>query len=116
MKFQQQQETRSHSYKVPVDGVASLDFDPYAAAVLRDPYPYYEMMRDAGPIVWLERYGVYAVARYDSVRNVLTDPETYCSSAGVGLTNFHRASFWKSIRLNTQKPEPSSRVFSPHAL
>ncbi len=76
MKFQQQQETRSHSYKVPVDGVASLDFDPYAAAVLRDPYPYYEMMRDAGPIVWLERYGVYAVARYDSVRNVLTDPET----------------------------------------
>ncbi|MEX5516844.1 cytochrome P450 [Pseudophaeobacter sp. 1A09344] len=124
MKFQQQQETRSHSYKVPVDGVASLDFDPYAAAVLRDPYPYYEMMRDAGPIVWLERYGVYAVARYDSVRNVLTDPETYCSSAGVGLTNFHTEEPWRqpSIILEVDPPEHTktravfTRILSPRAL
>lgn len=59
MKFQQQPESRSHSYPVPVEGVTSLDFDPYASEVLRDPYPHYEMMREAGPIVWLEKYGVY---------------------------------------------------------
>ena len=47
MKFQQQPESRPHSYPVPVEGVTSLDFDPYASEVLRDPYPHYEMMREA---------------------------------------------------------------------
>ena len=124
MKFQQQPESRSQSYPVPVEGVASLDFDPYASEVLRDPYPHYEMMREAGPIVWLEKYGVYAVTRYDSVRKVLTDPETYCSSAGVGLTNFHTEEPWRqpSIILEVDPPEHTktravfTRILSPRAL
>mgnify|MGYP003151855625 CR=1 FL=1 len=42
------------------DAVPVTDFDPYAEEVLIDPYPYYEQLREAGPVVLLERYGAYA--------------------------------------------------------
>jgi cytochrome P450 len=38
-------------------------------------------------VVWLEAHGVYAVARYEDVRVVLADPETFCSGQGVGLND-----------------------------
>ena len=41
-------------------------------------------------VVWLERYGVWAMARYAEVHTALRDWETFCSSAGVGLSDFRR--------------------------
>ncbi|MDX3895939.1 cytochrome P450 [Pusillimonas sp.] len=82
------------------------DFDPYAEEVLADPYPHYEKLRELGPVVYLELYGVYAIARHDEVREVLSDPATYCSSAGVGLPNFHTEKPWRkpSIILEADPP------------
>jgi len=37
--------------------------DPFCPAFLSDPYPFHEQLREAGPAVWLERYGVWAMAR-----------------------------------------------------
>ena len=39
-----------------------LDIDPFSAAFLADPYPDHARMRDAGPVVRLTRYGIYAMA------------------------------------------------------
>lgn len=82
------------------------DFDPYDEAVLADPYPHYEQLRELGPVVYLQRYGAYAVARHDQVREVLSDPATYCSGAGVGLSNFHTETPWRkpSIILEADPP------------
>ena len=44
-------------------------------------------LRDLGPVVWLEAHDVYAVTRYEDVRAVLTDAETFCSGQGVGLND-----------------------------
>jgi hypothetical protein len=44
--------------------VASLDVDPYSPEWLRNPYPFHEVLRDAGPVVRLAKYGVWALARY----------------------------------------------------
>ena len=41
-------------------------------------------------MVWLERYGVWAMARHEQVHAVLGDWETFCSSAGVGLSDFRK--------------------------
>ena len=49
----------------------SLDVDPYAPEALRDPYPLYERMREAGPVVFLSRYGVWGFARYEQVKATL---------------------------------------------
>jgi hypothetical protein len=75
------------------------DFDPYAEDVLDNPYPHYEAMRELGPIVYLQRYGVYAIARHTEIDAVLRDHVTYCSSAGVGLANFHTEEPWRKPSL-----------------
>jgi cytochrome P450 len=45
----------------------------------RDPYPFYATMRRDHPIVFDDRTGFWAVYRYDDVRHVVTDHETFSS-------------------------------------
>ena len=84
----------------------STDFDPYADEVLDDPYPHYEMLRELGPVFYLNRYQAYGIARHAEIDPVLRDPVTFCSSAGVGLANFHTTSPWRkpSIILEADPP------------
>jgi hypothetical protein len=67
--------------------VPQLDVDHYAEDVLADPYPLYAELREAGPVVWLTRYGIYTVARYEEVRTVLGDWQTFTTNRGFGLTD-----------------------------
>jgi 4-methoxybenzoate monooxygenase (O-demethylating) len=39
------------------------DIDPFSLEVLRDPYPTHRLLREAGPVVRLERSGIWATAR-----------------------------------------------------
>jgi hypothetical protein len=84
----------------------SLDVDPYSEEWLRDPYPFHEILREAGPVVRLERYGVWALARYEHVRSTLNRWEVFCSSAGVGLADFTKERPWRtpSLLLETDPP------------
>ncbi len=108
----------------PAPNVPVIDFDIYSDEVLTNPYGYYEQLREAGPLVWLSQYQVYAAARHEPVTKVLTDPQVYCSSGGVGLTNFHTEKPWRvpSIILEADPPEHSRtrkifvRILSPRAL
>ncbi|HLH25934.1 MAG TPA: cytochrome P450 [Chloroflexota bacterium] len=45
----------------------------------RDPYPFYAMMRRDHPVAYDERTGFWAVYRYDDVRHVITDHDTFSS-------------------------------------
>jgi hypothetical protein len=69
--------------------------DPFSREFLRDPYPHHARLREAGPVVWLEQYGIWAMARHQEVRDALTDWQTYCSSAGVGLSDFRKEPPWR---------------------
>ncbi|WP_051938953.1 cytochrome P450 [Phaeacidiphilus oryzae] len=70
--------------------VPASDVDPFAPEVLADPYPMYTSLREAGPLVWLERYGVWASARYATVRAAVLDHDTFSSATGVGLADLSR--------------------------
>src|SRR5262249_59573704 len=70
--------------------VPHLDFDPFSIEFFADPFPTHEKLREAGPLVYLDKYGVYGVARYQQVHAVLNDPVTFCSSRGVGLSDLAR--------------------------
>ncbi|WP_199258018.1 cytochrome P450 [Paracoccus binzhouensis] len=95
--------------------------DPFSTDFFDDPYPEHEKLREAGPVVWLERYGVHAVARHAEVHRVLNDWATFCSSRGVGLQDFSRETPWRqpSLVLETDPPEHDrarkvlARVLSP---
>ena len=86
--------------------VPHLDFDPFSIEFFADPFPTHEKMREAGPVVYLDKYGVYGVARHAVVHAVLNDPQTFCSSRGVGLSDFANEKAWRpqSIILEADPP------------
>ena len=98
--------------------------DPFSQAFLSDPYPHHEAMREAGSVVWLEHYGIWAMARHQEVRDALTDWQTYCSGAGVGLSDFRKEPPWRppSIILEADPPLHTrtravlTRILSPAAI
>ncbi|WP_068148327.1 hypothetical protein [Rhodococcoides corynebacterioides] len=57
------------------------DADPYDLEILADPSTFHRHLRETGPVVYLERYGVYAMGRFDHVSAALTDWQSYQSGA-----------------------------------
>lgn len=91
----------------PASGVPVLDIDPFGHAELTDPEATEAAVRAAGPVAYLPRYGIYAMARYAQVHAALRDWQTYRSGAGVGLSNFRVEKPWRprSVLLETDPPE-----------
>src|ERR1700710_706649 len=98
--------------------------DPFSRDFLLNPYPHHQALREAGPVVWLEQYGIWTMARHEQVRDALTDHQTYCSSAGVGLSDFRKEPPWRppSIILEADPPLHTrtravlTRILSPAAI
>jgi len=91
----------------PGHAVPVLDLDPYADDVLADPTAFHTSLREAGPVAWLSRYGVYAAGGYDEVRAGLSNPQDLVSSAGVGLTDLRRASTFRTPSLLIEADPPA---------
>lgn len=100
------------------------DLDPFAEDFLADPFAAHAALRDAGPVVRLERHGLWAVARHREVTAVLADYGTFCSGRGVGLQDFARETPWRprSLILEADPPQHGrargvlARVLAPAAL
>ena len=59
------------------------DYDPYDDAVLGNPYHGYDVLREMGPAVWLDKHGMFALTRYASVKQALSDDKNFPSRYGV---------------------------------
>lgn len=55
--------------------------DLFADEVVLDPYPVYAELREQGPVVHLQKNDVYALTRYDVVRDALADWESFSSTS-----------------------------------
>jgi cytochrome P450 len=66
-----------------MESIPSSDIDLYTEQARIDPYPIYARLRDLGPVVYLTRYDMYALPRYDEVRAASTDWRTFSSARGV---------------------------------
>lgn len=84
----------------------ALDVDPFSDAVLRDPYAFHEELREAAPVVRLESLGVWALGRYAEVSATLNDWKGFCSSAGVGLSDFRKEKPWRQPSLLIEADPP----------
>jgi 4-methoxybenzoate monooxygenase (O-demethylating) len=84
-----------------------LDVDPFSIEFFDDPYPTHELLREAGPLVYLDKWKVYGVARYAEVHAVLNDPATFCSSRGVGLSDFAKEKPWRPPSLILEADPPA---------
>jgi cytochrome P450 len=109
---------------VTASSVPVLIEDPFGDEILTDPGPFHETLREAGPVVRLETYGVWAMGRYAEVHAALTDWQDFQSAAGVGLSNFTKEKPWRppSLLLEADPPRHDAprhvlaAVLSPRAL
>ncbi len=62
-----------------------MEFDPYSETYFNDPTEVYRWMRDEAPVYFSERYGFWALTRYDDVLRAHLDWQTLSNAyRGVG--------------------------------
>ena len=68
-------------------GTSAVDvyYDPYDFAIDDDPYPVWKRLRDEAPLYYNEKYGFYALSRYEDVARELHNWETYRSGHGTTM-------------------------------
>ncbi len=106
------------------EGVPVITADPFSLENLTSPHDLHEWLRAAGPVVYLDRYGVWGMARYEQVNAALKDWKLFSSAAGVGLSDFRKEKPWRppSLLLETDPPahtrarEVVGPILSPRAL
>jgi cytochrome P450 len=112
------------SPEAPAIEAPTSDVDPFSHEVLEDPLPMHHELREAGPVVYLSKYDVYAFARYEEVHASLVDWQELSSAAGVGLSNFRFEKPWRppSLLLEADPPKHDaprrvlSKILGPRAL
>jgi cytochrome P450 len=108
----------------PATDVPVSDVDPFSHEILEDPLPFHQQLREAGPVVYLSRYDVHALGRYEEVHAALVDWQQFQSAAGVGLSNFRTEKPWRppSLLLEADPPRHDAprrvltKVLGPRAL
>lgn len=88
------------------EGIPVITADPFSLENLAEPFALHEQLREAGPVVFLECYGIWAMARYEQVNAALKDWATFSSAAGAGLSNFQKEKPWRvpSLLLEADPP------------
>lgn len=74
-----------------LDRIPALDLDLFSDASLRDPFEDYRTLRDAGPVVRLDRPDVYAIGRFAETQAALRAAEQLLSGEGVGFSDTFNA-------------------------
>ncbi|QDW40583.1 cytochrome P450 [Bradyrhizobium sp. KBS0727] len=102
----------------------AIDDDQYDDKFLLDPYPLYERLREAGPVVRMTYHGTWGMGRYSDVEAGLRNHETFVSGRGAGLADFKREKPWRPLSMLLESDPPNhtksrsvlSRILSPVAL
>jgi cytochrome P450 len=103
-----------------------LEFDPFSDEYFDDPYDLYHRLRDDAPVLFNEKYGFWALFRFEDVCAAHKDWSTFSSAHGVSLSLLRNADVetiraYRSI-IMMDPPEHDrlralvSRVFSSRAI
>jgi cytochrome P450 len=61
------------------------ELDLFCDAALADPYPGYRELRDLGAAVWMRPLGMFALSRFEDVRNALRNWQVFSSAHGAAM-------------------------------
>lgn len=101
-----------------------LNVDPFCDEVLRDPYPFFEQLRELAPVVSLPMYGCYAVGRYKEAFELVSHPERFASSYGMGMSNIREPGAWRTASpiseidppVHTRVRKALAKILSPSVI
>src|SRR5918994_840128 len=104
----------------------AVEFDPFSAEYFDDPSEVYRRLRDEAPVYFSERYGFYALSRFDDVVAAHRDWKGFTSTHGVDLSMLTKSDpdAIRSMRSIIMMDPPEhdrlralvSRVFTPRSI
>jgi cytochrome P450 len=71
----------------PLSSIPVSQLDPYSDDALAEPWQTYTALQNLGSAVWLEKYEMFALTRYDSVIRALKDASVFSSASGVMMND-----------------------------
>jgi cytochrome P450 len=88
-----------------------LDADPYSTDFFENPWPVHALVRETGTVVRMRRHRCLAIGRHADIVAVMRDWETFVSSRGVGLRDYHTSPplRGRAMILETDPPEHTHR-------
>ena len=105
---------------------ATVEFDPFSDEYFNDPTEVYRRLRDEAPVYFSEKYGFYALSRFDDVVSAHRDLAAYTSTHGIELMSLTTktpeevASYRQIIMMDPPEHDVMralvSRVFTPRAM
>jgi cytochrome P450 len=106
-----------------VEAVATppIYYDPYDYGIDTDPHPVWKRMREEQPLYWNEKYGFWALSRFEDVWAAYHDTSTFSSSHGVQLDTLDEP-VENSMMIFMDPPEHDSlrklvnRAFTPRRI
>jgi cytochrome P450 len=105
--------------------VTAVEFDPFSDAYFDDPSEVYRRLRDEAPVYFNEKYGFYALSRFDDVVAAHRDWKGLSSTHGVDLTSLTMdPELMRTSRMIILMDPPEhdrlralvSRVFTPRSI
>lgn len=85
-----------------------FEYDPFAAYIQEDPYPYYQVLRDTYPVYYNERRDFWTLSRFADIQAAARDWKSFSNKNGVELDatqDFYPDTFGPGIVINTDPPE-----------
>jgi len=77
----------SSAFSQIVENYPVSEIDPYSNEVLIDPWETFADLQRLGSAVWLTKYEMFAVTRYDGVVRALKDTSAFSSASGVMMND-----------------------------
>jgi cytochrome P450 len=74
-------------FALPLNGIPTSQLDPYCDEALVEPWETYTALQNLGSAVWLEKYEMFALTRYDSVIRALKNATAFSSASGVMMND-----------------------------
>ena len=59
-----------------------VEYDPFSEAVMKDPYPIYQRLREEAPCYRLEKWDGWALSRFQDIWNASMDAKNYSTTRG----------------------------------
>ena len=102
----------------------AVEFDPMSEEFFDDPSDVYRRLRDEAPVYFNERYGFYALSRFEDVAAAHRDWQGFSSAYGVDLSMLTQHTNMSSSRMIIMMDPPEHarfralvrRVFTPRAV
>lgn len=97
-------------------------YDPFTAEFQADLFGHYRRLRQEAPVYYNEKWGFYALSRFDDVRAALKDHDTFLNYQGVDIDDFEQEQRGPGILPDLDNPRHDQlrtvvqRAFMPRSI